>query len=327
MKMIDCHCDTLMALNDARLAGTEKTFERNDLHVDLEKLEKGDYLLQCFAAFVNFAESPVSPLLEVIQEIDVFHQLMALYPDRIAPAYRFADIERNRQSGKISGLLTIEDLGCCFGDLAALRTLHRLGARMMTLTWNYENSLGFPNNPVLADPGIDYPGSGLKPAGIAFVEEMDRLGIIIDVSHLSDAGFFDVAAHSQRPFIASHSNARSLCSHPRNLTDEMLRVLADRGGFVGMNYCLAFLDDDQERLKARGTAEAVVDHIEHIRKVAGLDIVGLGSDFDGIDVTMQLKDASTMGLLVETMERRGFTTTEIEKVCHQNALRVFKELL
>lgn len=86
MKMIDCHCDTLMALNDARLAGTEKTFERNDLHVDLEKLEKGDYLLQCFAAFVNYAESPVSPLLEVIQEIDVFHQLMALYPDRIAPA-------------------------------------------------------------------------------------------------------------------------------------------------------------------------------------------------------------------------------------------------
>jgi len=325
MKVIDLHCDTLMALNKSRRLKADKKFNQNDLHIDLEKLKKGDYMLQCFAAFVDVEKSPESPLLEVLQEIDIFHQIMDKYTADIAPVYQFSDIRKNKEQGKISGLLTIEDGGVCLGDLSALRMLHRLGARMMTLTWNYNNTLGYPATPF----GIvsDSENKGLKEQGIAFLSEMERLGVIIDVSHLSDEGFQDVANHTQKPFLASHSNSRSLCAHPRNLTNDMLRLIAKRGGIVGMNFYFNFLDNDLSRLKERGTAETVVDHIEHIKNVAGLDIIALGSDFDGIDQTLDLKDASKMVFLVSAMEKRGFTPSEIEKVFNLNAMRFFKEAL
>ena len=325
MNVIDLHCDTLMALNKSRLQKTDKKFSQNNLHIDLDKLKQGDYMLQCFAAFVDFEKSPESPLLEVLQEIDIFHLMMEKYAKDIAPVYEFKDIRKNRDQGKISGLLTIEDAGVCMGDLSALRMLHRLGARMMTLTWNYENTLGYPATPF--GKGPKSANKGLKEQGVAFISEMERLGMIIDVSHLSDEGFYDVAKLTKKPFLASHSNSRMQCSHPRNLSDDMLRLLANRGGIVGMNFYFNFLDNDLARLKERGTAEAVVDHMEHIRKVAGLEIIALGSDFDGIDQTLDLKDASKMGVLVSAMEKRGFTASEIEKVFSLNAIRFFKEVL
>lgn len=325
MKVVDLHCDTLMALNKARLKNTDKNFGENDLHVDLLKLKKGDYLLQCFAAFVDFEESPQSPLLEVLQEIDVFHQIMETYHEEMAPVYKFSDIEKNRREGKISGLLTVEDGGVCLGNLSALRMLHRLGVRMITLTWNYENKIGYPAVP--SGKTADSAYKGLKEHGLAFLTEMERLGVIIDVSHLSDEGFYDVAKYAKKPFIASHSDSRMLCPQPRNLTDEMLKLLADRGGLVGMNYYYNFLDKDLKRLLERGTAETVVDHIEYIRKVAGIDVIALGSDFDGIEETLDLKDASKMHLLIIALEKRGFTTSEIEKIFSLNALRFFNDLL
>lgn len=325
MKVVDLHCDTLMALNKARLQNLDKNFGENDLHVDLLKLKKGDYLLQCFAAFVDFEDSPESPLLEVLQEIDVFHQIMDTYHEEMAPIYKFSDIEKNRKAGKISGLLTVEDGGVCLGDLSALRMLQRLGVRMITLTWNYENKIGSPAVPfgTLSDSAY----KGLKEHGLAFLSEMERLGVIVDVSHLSDEGFYDVAKYAKKPFLASHSDSRKLCPHPRNLTDEMLKLLASRGGLVGMNYYYNFLDKDLSRLLERGTAETVVDHIEHIRKVAGIDVIALGSDFDGIEETLDLKDASKIHLLISALEKRGFTAYEIEKIFSLNALRFFRELL
>ncbi|MFH5835832.1 dipeptidase [Proteiniclasticum sp. C24MP] len=325
MKAVDLHCDTLMALNKARLSGIEKTFGENDLHVDLGKLKKGDYLLQCFAAFTDARNSHSYPLMEALQEIDVFHQIMKEHVHDMAPVYRFSDIERNREEGKISALLSIEDGGITEGDLSVLRMVHRLGVRMITLTWNYENPIGYP----ATNFGKEESGSskGLKEQGIAFLSEMERLGIMVDVSHLSDEGFYDVARYAGKPFLASHSDARSLCSHPRNLTDDMLKVLAEKGGLVGMNYYFGFLDEDRDRLQGRGTAETVVDHIEHVRNVAGIDVIALGSDFDGIEETLDLEDASKMHLLVAALERRGFRTGEIEKIFSLNALRFFRELL
>jgi membrane dipeptidase len=325
MKVVDLHCDTLMALNKARIENLDKNFGENDLHVDLLKLKKGEYLLQCFAAFVDFEDSPESPLLEVLQEIDVFHQIMEAYHEEIAPVYKFSDIEKNRKEGKISGLLTVEDGGVCLGDLSALRMLQRVGVRMITLTWNYENKIGYPAVP--SGKTADSAYKGLKEHGLAFLSEMERLGVIVDVSHLSDEGFYDVARSAKKPFLASHSDSRMLCPQPRNLTDEMLKLLADRGGLVGMNYYYNFLDKDLKRLIERGTAETVVDHIEHIRKVAGIDVIALGSDFDGIEETLDLKDASKMHLLIMSLEKRGFTTSEIEKIFSLNALRFFKDLL
>lgn len=329
MQVFDMHCDTLMALRDARNAGTPKSFLENDLHIDLQKLKKGNYMLQCLAAFVSM-EDPATPLVAALEEIDVFYEIMRAYPEDIAQVKTFEDIEKNRAAGKISAMLTIEEGGACLGNLSVLRMFYELGVRMMTLTWNYKNELGFPNH--IPHSGEDFPCSpnmeeGLTSTGIAFVEEMERLHMAVDVSHLSDAGFYQVAKYAKKPFIASHSNARGVCSHVRNLTDDMLRVMGERGCLLGINYCAAFLDEQENEENCRSTAALMAKHMKYIQDKAGIDVIGLGSDFDGIENHLELKDASYLPLLAEEMKRQGFHESEIEKVFYKNALRVFRELL
>ena len=146
MKVWDLHCDTLYELRRAEKAGAPKSFLHNDLHIDLEKLQQGDYLLQCFAAYVDLADPApgADPLVSVLEEIDIFKRLMAAYPEKIAPVHTAADLERNRAEGKFSAMLTVEEGGCCKGSLGVLRRLQELGVRMMTLTWNYPNELAAP---------------------------------------------------------------------------------------------------------------------------------------------------------------------------------------
>ena len=246
MKAVDLHCDTLSALRRARREGNPIDPAGNDLQIDLEKLEKGGSLLQCFAAFV-FLKGEDDPLIAALEEIDEFYDVMARFPDRIAPVKTWADLERNRAAGKISALLTLEEGGICRGNLSVLRSLYALGARIMTLTWNFENELAWPND-IDMQTGAATPNTanGLKERGREFVAEMERLGMILDVSHLGDAGFWDVADMVTRPFIATHSNARSVCGHVRNLTDDMLRAVADKGGVAGINFCGAFLDPGEK---------------------------------------------------------------------------------
>ena len=225
MKVWDLHCDTLSELRRAEKAGRPKSFAQNDLHIDLEKLQKGDYLLQCFAAFVNLDDPApgADPLVTALEEIDWFKRIMAAYPDAIAPVYTAADIRRNAAAGKISGMLTIEEGACCKGSVGVLRRMYELGARMMTLTWNHENELASPQR----NPGgvlVPQTEKGLTGTGFAFLAEMERLHMIVDVSHLSDKGFWDIVEHGTRPFAASHSNCRALAPHTRNLTDEMIRA-------------------------------------------------------------------------------------------------------
>ena len=201
MKVFDLHCDTLSELRRAEMRGDGQTFAHNNGHIDLEKLEKGDYMLQCFAAFVNLADPTpgADPLVTALEEIDVFKRMMERYSDRIAPVYRPEDIRKNAEAGKISGMLTIEEAGCCKGSLGVLRRMYELGVRMMTLTWNHENELASPN--VVPGNGPIWPcmpntETGLKEKGFEFLAEMERLHIIADVSHLSDKGFWDIAEHS-----------------------------------------------------------------------------------------------------------------------------------
>ena len=204
MKVWDLHCDTLSELRRAEKNGTLASFAHNDLHIDLEKLQAGDYMLQCLAAFVNLADPTpgADPLVTALEEIDVFKRMMERYSDRIAPVYRPEDIRKNAEAGKISGMLTIEEAGCCKGSLGVLRRMYELGVRMMTLTWNHENELASPN--VVPGNGPIWPcmpntETGLKEKGFEFLAEMERLHIIADVSHLSDKGFWDIAEHSTRP--------------------------------------------------------------------------------------------------------------------------------
>ena len=294
MKVFDLHCDTLSELRYAEKAGTPKSFAQNDLHIDLQKLKKGDYMLQCFAAFVNLGDKTpgADPLVTALEEIDVFKRIMEKYPEDIAPVYQPSDIRKNAAEGKISGMLTIEEGGCCKGSIGVLRRMYELGVRMMTLTWNHENELASPN--VVPGGGHNiWPcapntETGLKEKGFEFLAEMERLHIIADVSHLSDKGFWDIVEHSTRPFAASHSNCRALAPHCRNLTDEMIRALANKGGLVGLNYCSGFLDNQPEEKLCRSTTALMAKHAAHFKQVGGIEIIGLGSDFDGIGGDVQL---------------------------------------
>ena len=328
MKVWDLHCDTLSELRRAEKNGTPASFAHNDLHIDLEKLQAGDYMLQCLAAFVNLADPTpgADPLVTALEEIDLFKRIMAKYPDRIAPVYTAADICKNAEAGKISGLLTVEEGGCCKGSLGVLRRMYELGVRMMTLTWNHDNELAAPQ----ANPGGPLAAQtqrGLTETGFAFLAEMERLHMIVDVSHLSDRGFWDIAEHSTRPFAASHSNCRALAPHCRNLTDEMIRVMAEKGGLVGLNYCSGFLDDQPRPELCRSTTALMARHAAHFKQVGGIEIIGLGSDFDGIGGKLEMGDCSKLPLLADALRKEGFTEDEVEQIFFRNARRFFEENL
>lgn len=327
MKVWDMHCDTLSEIRYAEKEGRRISFEENDLHISLNRLEQGDYMLQCMAAFINLGRAD-DPLVTALEEIEIFHRLMARYSDRIAPVYTAADIDANAAAGKISAMLTVEEGGCCKGSLGVLRMLHRLGVRMMTLTWNHENELASPNvAPLTADrvwPCQANTVTGLKPKGFEFLAEMERLHIIADVSHLSDKGFWDIAEHSTRPFVASHSNCRALAPHCRNLTDEMIRAMADRGCIAGLNFCASFLDDQPTAEQCRSTAALMAKHAAHFKQVGGIEMIALGSDFDGIGGDLEISDCSKMELLAHALRAEGFTEDEAEAIFYKNALRFFR---
>lgn len=321
MKVVDMHCDTIGELWKAEKAGKPISLRSNSLHIDLEKMQKGDYLLQNFAMFV-FLGREKDPLVNVLEMIDVYNRAMAENADIIGPVLNYEDIEKNRAAGKLSGMLTIEEGAVLKGNPYVVRALYQLGVRMLTLTWNFENEIGYPNTIVKAkdyDPSRHY---GLKPEGIEIVREMNRVGMIVDVSHLGDDGFWDVVKYCDGPFVASHSNARAVCNHTRNMTDDMIRALADKGGVMGLNFCGDFLNPN-----GKSRVEDMVRHAKHIINVGGSDILGLGTDYDGIDGDLELDHCDKMQLLAQEMERQGFSTQQIEKIFHGNVLRLYREVL
>lgn len=331
LNVIDMHCDTIAELWYSRKTENPIALDKNSLHIDLAKMKQGDYLLQNFAMFVSLGR-PMDPLESVLQLIDIFYQEMEKNTDKIGVVTTYKDIENNKAAGRMSALLSIEEGGVCKGNLSYLRTLYRLGVRMMTLTWNYENELAYPNT-VSGDAAILYPTNadtdhGLKKQGFVFLEEMERMGMIIDVSHLSDAGFYDVYHHTTKPFVASHSNARAICGHCRNLSDDMIRKLAERGGVTGINYCADFLMEQTKKDEAiKSTVKQMAEHAKHLAKIGGIGCVGLGSDFDGISGDLELSDCSKLPLLEAELRKQGFHESEIEAIFFGNVLRLYKELL
>lgn len=343
MKTVDMHCDTISELYKKRKTGSTENLYENEGHIDLCKLQKGDALLQNFALFVSMGRTEDS-LEEVLEMTDLYYRELEANKALIAPVYCFADIEKNRKAGKISALLTVEEGAVCKGNTAYLRDLYRLGVRMMTLTWNYPNELGYPAVCAAESRMSSAQGAGaengaipfykradrehgLTETGKEFVAEMERIGMILDVSHLSDAGFYDVLKLTKKPFVASHSNARAVCPWVRNLTDDMIKRLADRGGIIGLNFCPDFLTEVSPGEPNPGTITAITAHAKHIIHVGGIDCIGLGSDFDGIDGHAGLKDYSYMPLLAEAFGKEGFSESEIEKIFYKNVLGLYKELI
>lgn len=321
MKIIDLHCDTILQL----LMGKSLT-EETGTHVSLEKLRRGDWMAQCFAIFVPFAAPDSSPGIpgtaaEFLEQAYArFRAALDSTGGAITQVRSTAALRQAREQGQIAAILTVENCVSLDGELARLDGYAAKGVKMAGLIWNDENSLAYPNSP---DPALH--SLGLKPFGIDCVRRMNALGIAVDVSHLNEGGFWDVARHSAKPFIASHSCARALCDHPRNLTDRQLRALGDAGGLVGVNYCADFLHDNRDGSANRSETEEVVRHLRHMANVAGEDAVALGSDYDGIQSELSWGDAGGQQVLVRAMEPY-FTPAQIEKICWQNALRVFAEI-
>ncbi len=331
MKTVDMHCDTVSELWKREQAGEKISLLDCDCHINLRKMKQGDYLLQNFALFVNM-EACADPWEHVQELFALYERLMKENAGLIVPVTCTEEIERNRLSGKMSALLTVEEGGVCKGSLEKLDILYSQGVRMLTLTWNYQNELGSPNidrkkKPTLQDTFVPNVSDGLTEMGFAFVERMEELGMIVDVSHLSDAGFWDVARRAKRPFVASHSNARQICPCVRNLTDEMIRALAEKGGVTGLNFCADFLTKAQENTPNPGTVEAVVRHAKHIVKVGGMECLGLGSDFDGIDTHAELPGADAMERLWHALVKGGFTQDQADAVFGGNVLRLYREVL
>ncbi len=329
MKVVDMHCDTISELFYRKEEGKEHSILKNDCHIDLERMKKGDYCLQNFALYTNLSRCE-RPFEYCMKLVDLFYTELEQYKDIIGIVTSYEDIERNRRAGKMSAMLTIEEGGVCQGELSFLRDFYRLGVRMMTLTWNYKNELGYPNR-MWEENGETFfvpdEEHGLTEKGIEFVKEMENLGMIIDVAHLSDGGIMEVFRHTKKPFVASHSNARTIASCPRNLTDEMLRMLAERGGVAGINYCSWFLRDWKKGEDPVSRMEDMVSHMKHMKQVGGIGCIGLGSDFDGIEGSLEMKSAEELPALEAAMKRAGFKEQEIEAVFYGNVLRLYKDIL
>jgi len=327
MITVDMHCDTISKCQNIR---------ENTGHLDLMKMQKGHYLLQNFALFVEM-RSCSDPWERVCELKDCFCEEMKKNEDLISQVLSYDDIEKNRNNGKMSALLTVEEGGVCKGEIEKLRELYSYGVRMLTITWNYKNELGSPNYSNYGDfssadehykirhtPNTE---DGLTEKGKEFVIEMENLGIIPDVSHLSDAGFYDVANTTKKPFVASHSNAREVCTNVRNMTDNMIRTLAEKGGVMGLNYCPNFLEEGPGTEPCPGTISAIVRHARHIVNVGGIDVLGLGSDFDGIDDHKELRGAQDMEKLWDALIKDGFSEADTDKIFGENVLRVYRDTL
>lgn len=317
MKLIDMHCDTISVLHGNI---ERKSLFNNEFQVDIEKLKKADSQAQFFSLFLEMEEVKSQgrkPYEFVISMLNRFNEEMEENKNHIRMARNFQDMEKNSSEGKISAFLTIEEGGALEGSIENLEEVHNKGVRLVTLTWNYPNELGFPNCKK------EMMNKGLTNRGIEFVERMNDLHMLVDVSHLSDGGFYDVVKHSKAPFVASHSNARAISNHCRNLTDEMIRELANKGGVMGLNFATEFLNEHDKISKI----SHMIQHLKYIKNIGGIDVMAMGTDFDGIDSKLEIEDIGQMDKLLLALDKAGFTEDEIEKIYHRNAERVIKEVL
>lgn len=314
MRVIDLHCDTLLNAYRDNNCGL---FD-NSGHISLKKMQQGGALAQFFAIYISRNEMKTIDPYEIFQEVyKVYQREMEKNKDMILPAYCAADVEKNQSIGKMSSFLSIEDGVAVSNKIERLAEFHDKGVRLITLTWNFENEIGFPCSKDEAEHS-----KGLKPFGFEVLDEMNRLGVLIDVSHLSEGGFYDVAKHSKKPFVASHSCARALCNHQRNLTDDQLKTLGDKGGLVGVNFCAAFLREGA----GYSAIEDIVSHTVHMADKAGVESIGFGSDFDGIDDKLEMEDYSGYPILLDALSKH-FNQAQLDKICKENAIRIIKECL
>jgi membrane dipeptidase len=352
--VVDTHADTLGRVLDQ---GIDLGERQSDGHVDFPRLREGGVDAQFFSIWADPSYGP-DMLKRALRMIDALKQQIARHPSQAVLASSAADIRRLAREGRLAALLGLEGGDVILNDLGMLRTFYDLGVRYMTLTWAQSHDWADSS----AGPAR---WRGLNDFGRRVVREMNRLGMLVDISHVSEETFNGVLEVTTRPVIASHSSARALCDHPRNLSDAQLKAMAANGGVVMVNFYPVFIDgkfkerwEEAEKsvkpqidglgeaylddpvglssalhdLHAQTMAEMevpdlkrVADHIEHIAKVAGIDHVGLGSDYDGIPrPPAGLEDVSRLPALTRELWQRGFREPELRKILGENFLRVFE---
>lgn len=311
--VFDLHCDTALTLlgESRNEAGSLK---KNQLHIDLERASRLEAYCQCFACFTTpmMQEwNKLSPIVIFERELATIQREVDKNKRFISFAYCADEIEANREKGKMSALLTIEGPAGFDFDPALLENLHQIGFRITTLGWNESNVL----------TGSNVTGGGLTDKGREYLKEAQRLGMLVDVSHISDEGFWDIMDCTQAPIVASHSNSRALCHHSRNLTDDMFRAICRTGGVAGINQYADFLGESP-------TLDTVCDHIFHFME---LDPTGkhiaLGGDLDGCESLSQgFEGVQSYPALADRLLERGMEEKTIRDIFWNNALNVLRRV-
>lgn len=313
VSVFDLHCDTALSLLGESLneAGSLK---KNELHIDLERASRLDGYCQCFACFTTpmMQEwNKLSPIVVFERELATIQREVDRNQDLIAFAYSAGEVEANRAQGKMSAILTIEGPAGFGFDPALLENLHQIGFRISTLGWNEANEL----------TGSNVTGGGLTDRGREYIREAQRLGMLVDVSHISDEAFWNIMECTQAPIVASHSNSRSLCGHSRNLTDDMFRAICQTGGVAGINQYGEFLGEQP-------TLDTVCDHIFHFMELdpSGKHIA-LGGDLDGCETLSQgFEGIQSYPALARRLLERGLEEKTIGDIFWNNALNVLRSV-
>ncbi len=309
-RFFDAHCDT-----GSKCMENASEIKENSLHLDLDRMGRYDGYIQVFAAFVDQKNISCTPFEHCLSVLEYLRKQIMKNHNVISLITSKNDLHHVSKSGKLGGILSIEGGEALNGSLENLSLFYEMGVRLITLTWNYANEI--------ADGVMECNGRGLTDFGKIAISAMEDMGIVIDVSHLSEQGFWDVVKHTKHPFVASHSNAKALCNHPRNLSDEQIRCIANRKGCIGINFYPLFLNQT-------GTAEIsdILRHIEYVRGLASEDCIGLGSDFDGISsLPHGIIGVESMGDFLAILKNAGYSDTFLEKLCFGNFYRIFDETM
>jgi membrane dipeptidase len=363
--VIDTHADTPQRFLDEDY-DIGSTDAKDPGHISLDKAKAGNLGAEFFSIWVEPEANQGHFARRTLDLIDSVYQQAARHPDRMTMAFSVDDIERAHREHKLAALLGIEGGHSIENDVRLLRDFYRLGVRYMTLSWSNTNEWADSSGDI-DNPKVEHH-NGLTAGGKQIVLEMNRLGMLVDVSHVSDKTFYDALATTKAPVIASHSSARALTNHPRNMTDDMLRAVASNGGVVQVNFYNAFIDEnyrkaaeaqakdrdaavkayadqvkaagktitylDEDRIEREWAARiprpplsSLIDHIDHIAKVAGVDHVGLGSDFDGVSgaTPAGIDSAADLPKITQALLDRGYSADDIRKILGGNLLRVFRE--
>lgn len=303
MFIVDGHCDTIQLALDKNLDLSDKSLSFN-----LAGALDNTPIIQMMAAFVN--PSYKNSFKRACDIISYFEKQINKYPQNLIQIRKSEDIEKVKKENKIGCLLTIENGSAIEDSIENINYFYKKGVKVMSVTWNEDNLLGCG-----AHTKND---NGLTEFGKRYIKELNKKKIIVDVSHSSEKTFWDVIDTSVEPIVATHSCCYTLCAHPRNLKDEQIKAIAQKGGIIGVCYCKEFLSNN----KTAGTKE-IVEHIAYIANLVGIDYVGLGSDFDGLEeknIPNNLRNIGQINNLIEELEKVGFSKQEIYKIMGENWL-------